>query len=74
MQHGNMPPLDTRGFDALTSSSQKIWGLTAIAAALGVSVDKARRLARRPGVPIYKNEAGYVAFRAELNTWLRRKA
>ncbi|TKA98553.1 DNA-binding protein [Cereibacter changlensis] len=68
-----LPPLDTWRFDAITAGPEKLWGLTAIAAALGISVDKTRRLARRPTVPIYRNEGGYFATRSELNVWLRRK-
>lgn len=53
---------------------EKLWGAPAIAAALGVSVDKVYSLACNPAVPIYKPEGGgYFAFRHELNHWLRSK-
>jgi hypothetical protein len=50
-----------------------IWGLPHIAMVLGVSVDTARRWARKPGVPIYQPEGTgkYFAFRGELLAWLR---
>lgn len=67
------PPLDRWRFDAISTGPEKLWGLTTIAAALGVSVDKARRLAKRDDVPIYlPNGSGqYFACRSELNAWLR---
>lgn len=66
------PPLDPWRFDAMTANPEKLWGLPAIATALGVSVDKARRLAALPHTPIYKPDGeSYFAFRSELNDWLR---
>ncbi|WP_205749003.1 DNA-binding protein [Frigidibacter oleivorans] len=61
-------------FDATFGSRDKIWGLGAIARSMGCSVDKVRRLARLEGSPIYHSPAGYLAFRSELNAWLRGKA
>ncbi|TMV66876.1 DNA-binding protein [Thioclava sp. BHET1] len=70
------PPIDPWRFDAITGGPEKIWGLTSIASALGVSVDKARRLANDPSVPIYRPEGSrsYFACRSELNAWLKGKA
>lgn len=68
------PPLDTWRFDAITSGPEKIWGLTNIAAALGVGVDKARRIAQLDHSPIYQPDGeSYFAVRSELNAWLRSK-
>ncbi|SDY18391.1 DNA-binding protein [Citreimonas salinaria] len=68
------PPLDPWRFDAIAAGPEKLWGLPAIAAALGISIDKARRLARLPDCPIYRPDGGsYFAFRGELNAWLRSK-
>lgn len=58
--------------DSFARPVNKIWGLRAIAAALGVSVDTARKWARDPDVPIYRPK-GYFAFRNELEAWLRSK-
>lgn len=75
MSSDQNPPLDRWRFDAIaTTTPEKLWGLNAIAAALGVSVDKARRLAGLPDCPIYRPDgAGYFALRSELNAWLRSK-
>lgn len=68
------PPLDRWRFDAITTGPEKLWGLSAIATAIGVSVDKARRLARLPDCPIYRPDGeSYFALRSELNAWLKRK-
>ncbi|EYD74085.1 hypothetical protein Rumeso_04338 [Rubellimicrobium mesophilum DSM 19309] len=64
----------TTPFDALSTGADKLWGLRAIAQALGLSVDTTRRLARKPGVPIYQPAGRYFAVRSELNAWLRSKA
>lgn len=70
----NHPPLDRWRFDAIAEGAEKLWGLNSIATALGVSVDKARRLARRHDVPIYRPDGhSYFACRSELNQWLRSK-
>jgi excisionase family DNA binding protein len=70
------PPLDPWRFDAITKPEkpENLWGLAEIAQALGVSVDKARRLARLDHVPIYRPDGrSYFAFRSELMAWLRTK-
>jgi len=66
-------PLTPARFDALAAGPEKLWGLGTIAAALGISVDKARRLARNPSVPIHKPEGSgsYFAFRSDLMAWLK---
>ncbi|RXV64869.1 DNA-binding protein [Roseovarius sp. A46] len=67
-------PLNPGRFDALVEGSEKLWGLTTIAAVLGVSVDKARRLAKIESTPIYRPDGrSYFAFRSELRDWLRSK-
>lgn len=53
---------------------ERIWGLPAIAAFLDVSVDTARRWARKPDVPIYKTGGRHWAIRSELFRWMRRAA
>ncbi|GGO55254.1 Helix-turn-helix domain-containing protein [Roseovarius pacificus] len=74
MSSNHYPPLMPDRFDAMMAGPGKIWGLANIAAILGVSVDKARRLARRTDCPIYRPDGGsYFAFRSELHEWLRRK-
>ena len=45
--------LTTTHFDEITKGPEKLWGLQAIADAIGVSRDKVRRLARLDNVPIY---------------------
>jgi len=74
MKH-DFPPLDRWRVDAVLEPERKIWGLPQIAEVLGVSVDKARALARLPEVPIYRpaGSGSYFAFRSELLAWLRRK-
>ncbi|SFP62999.1 helix-turn-helix domain-containing protein [Tranquillimonas alkanivorans] len=67
------PPLDRWRFDAIASGPEKLWGLEEIARALGVSIDTARRWARRADVPIYKPAGRYFAVRSELNAWLRQR-
>ncbi|WP_040651508.1 hypothetical protein [Roseovarius sp. 217] len=66
------PQLDPWRFDAITNGPEKLWGLTNIAAAIGLSVDKTRRLAKLEHVPIYRPDGrSYFALKSELNTWLR---
>ncbi|MGR3823878.1 MAG: DNA-binding protein [Salipiger marinus] len=68
------PPLSPDRFDALAQGPQRLWGLGRIAEFLGVSRDKARRLAKDAGCPIYRPDGtSYFALRAELLTWLKRK-
>ena len=66
-------PLTLSRSDPLSTGTVKIWGLGNIARALGLSVDTTRRLAARPGVPIYRPDGRYFALRSELNAWLRQK-
>ncbi|AJE47177.1 hypothetical protein P73_2462 [Celeribacter indicus] len=73
-KHDEFPPLDKWRFDDMTSKTEKLWGLPSIAKALGVSVDKARKLAQKDDVPIYRPDgATYMAFRSDLMAWLRTK-
>ena len=67
------PPLSPDRFDALAQGPQRLWGLGRIAEFLGVSRDKARKLAKDAGCPIYRPGGGYFAFRSELLNWLKRK-
>ncbi|TNH41288.1 DNA-binding protein [Paracoccus haeundaensis] len=69
------PPLDSWRLDAILEPERKLWGLPMIAETLGVSVSKARDLASRPEVPIFRPEGSgsYFAFRSELMAWLRGK-
>ena len=73
--HDDIPPLDRWRFDAIAHGPDKrLWGLSEIAEVLGVGRDKARRLAKRPDVPIYRPDGhAYFAFRNELHAWLRSK-
>lgn len=67
------PPINGWRFDAVVAGPEKIWDLPAIAACLGVSVDTARRLAKKEGVPIYRPGGRYFALRSELLRWLQSK-
>lgn len=69
------PPLDRWRADAVLEPERKLWGLPQIAEVLGVSVDRARNLAKLPEVPITQppGSGTYLAFRSELMTWLRSK-
>lgn len=71
----DFPPLDRWRADEVLEGDIKLWGLPHIAKVLGVSVDKARDLAKVPGVPIYLPEGSgrYFAFKSELQAWLRTK-
>jgi hypothetical protein len=71
----DMPPLDRWRVDEVLEGDGKLWGLPHIAKVLGVSVDKARDLAKVEGVPIYRPDGSgsYFAFRSELMAWLRTK-
>lgn len=53
---------------------ERIWGLPAIAYFCDVSVDTARRWARKPDVPIYKTGGRHWAIKSELWRWMRRAA
>ena len=74
MSSNQQPQLNPVRFDTLTST-EKIWGLTNIASALGVSTDKARRLSRLDDCPTYRPEpdGSFFAFRSELMAWLKTK-
>lgn len=52
----------------------ELWGLPAIASALGLSVDTVRRWSRDPrkGLPITRPGGRYFATRAALLAWLHR--
>lgn len=75
MSSDTNPPLDRWRFDAIaTGKTEKLWGLPSIAEALGVSIDKARRLAKLADCPIYRPDGdSYFAARSELNAWLRTR-
>ena len=68
-----LPPLDKWRADDVLEPNRPLWGLPSIAKALGVSVDRARELARNPAVPISKPEGSgsYFAYLSELRAWLR---
>jgi hypothetical protein len=53
---------------------ERLWGLPGIADFLDVSVNTARRWARKEGTPIYKTGGRYWAVRSELWRWSRRAA
>jgi excisionase family DNA binding protein len=59
--------------EAVKSLPRRIWGATALAEILGVSVDTVRRLADDPTSPIYRPSGRYFAFRHEIEAWLRTK-
>ncbi len=77
-QH-DIPPLDRwradEVLDRRLNRREAIWGLSEIANAIGVGVDKARELAKRDDVPITRPPGSkrYFAFRSELMAWLRGK-
>lgn len=67
-------PLTPKATDEILAGERKLWGASAIAAFLGISVDKVYTLAKNPVVPVYKPEGGgYFAFKSELMAWLRTK-
>ncbi len=55
-------------------SLKKLWGLRAVAQALGLSVDTTRRLAEKQGVAIHRLVARYFDLRSEFSAWLRQTA
>lgn len=71
-----LPPLDPWRLDGILEPDRKLWGLPMIAAAVNISVDKARLLADKPDVPIYRpaGSGTYFAFKSELMAWLRGKS
>lgn len=68
-----MPPLDRWRADAVLEPNRPLWGLSAIAACLGVSVDTARRWATDPesGMPVSKPMGRWFAERSALMAWRR---
>ena len=70
------PTLDAQRFDTILRGPEKIWGLSNIACAIGLSIDATRKLAHSEGVPIYRPDGSkrYFALRSELNAWLRSGA
>ncbi len=65
--------LDEIKLNEINLHSERLWGLPAIADFLDVSVDTARRWARRPDVPIFKAGGRHCAIRSELWRWNRSK-
>ena len=67
------PPIDADRFDEMIIG-RKLWGLPAIAQALGVSVDTTRRWVNNPArrLPVTRPGGRYFAVWAELLEWLRR--
>ncbi|WP_232520600.1 helix-turn-helix domain-containing protein [Rhodobacter sp. CZR27] len=71
IQQGNEQMADQPPLDAINSAPAGIWGLPAIAQALGISIDTARRWARSGKAPIRQPGGGrYYADRGELAEWL----
>ena len=74
-----MTDLSPPAFDTLVpgrmTKAERLIGASAIAKAIGMSEDTVRRLARKPGVPIYlpPGLGRYVAWRSEIEAWLRTK-
>ncbi|MDH2327840.1 helix-turn-helix domain-containing protein [Cereibacter sp. SYSU M97828] len=77
-----LPPLDQWRLDGMLELQKmdsqlgprdKLWGLEAIAAAMGVSAKTARRWADDGKAPSTKPAGRYFARRSELNAWLRSK-
>lgn len=69
------PPLDRWRADEVLEPNRPLWGLAAIAACLGVSVDTARRWASDPasGMPISKPGGRWFAERRALLAWRRQR-
>lgn len=67
------PLLTPERADAILAPRERVEGAEIIANILGVSPDTVHRLARKPGVPIYKPAGRYIAFRSELLAWLKTK-
>ena len=70
--------LTPEAFDAVSRPKprpERLIGAPAIARAIGVSERNVHDLARRPDVPIYRPPGfgRYIAFRSELENWLRTK-
>lgn len=69
------PPLSHEKFDRMPiGRPERLWGRPAIARVLGVSEDTVASWAKIAGVPIFEPLPGrYVAFRTELEQWIRTK-
>ncbi len=69
-----LPPIDRWRADAILEPNRPLWGLSAIAACLGVSVDTARRWATDPasGMPVSKPMGRWFAERSALIAWRRQ--
>lgn len=68
----DQPPLDRWRADAVLEPNRPIWGLPAISKVLGLSINKTRELAKKPGVPIHRPTGciQHFAWRSELRAWL----
>ncbi len=72
-------PISPQQFDemaarAVSTRPDRLWGRRSIARHLGVSEDTVATWSKIDGVPIYEPLPGrYVAFRSELDRWLRTK-
>jgi|GEM_PF-3096004 len=71
----DMPLLDRWRVDAVLEPNRALWGLTEIAACLGVSVDTARRWAKDPrnDLPVSKPMGRWFAERNQLLAWRRQQ-
>lgn len=71
----SQPPLDRWRLDAVLEPNRPLWGLSAIAACLGVSTDTARRWATdaASGLPVSKPGGRWFAERTALLAWRRGK-
>lgn len=69
------PPLDRWRADEILEANRPLWGLSEIAACLGVSTDTARRWANDPdsGIPISKPMGRWFAERKTLLEWRRNR-
>ncbi|KEP68534.1 hypothetical protein DL1_11460 [Thioclava dalianensis] len=66
------PPITAERFDQTFMATEKLWGLEAIAAACGVSVQTVRRWHRQGLAPITKPDGKrFFAFRSEIINWLK---
>ena len=73
-----IPQLDRWRFDGITrvGRSKHLWGAPGIAAAIGCSESRVRRLAARPDVPITKPAGSGMLYadRDQLDAWLQGQA
>lgn len=72
------PVIDRWRFDGITriGRPKHLWGAPEIAAALGCSESRVRRLAGQPGVPITKPAGSGMLYadRDQLDAWLQGQA